>query len=394
MSDLNSPSSLSSDMEQPIPLRQPLDTPSQQNPEPPPPCPQGNARRQAEKPAKKNSCFFWGCGIVILLCLIFVGLCTAFIFGFGTSIAGELATTSFAGLKEDKNVSKTIIESSQGTAGYVAVINVVGIIQYSDRYDLASARRLVVELTAAREDPDVVAIVLDMNTPGGEVVASDEILNQVRLCRKAGKPVVTCMRSMGASGGYFIASGSDWIVANRLTFTGSIGVIIQSMQIKGLLDKIGIQPETYRSGNMKDMLSPTRERTEQETAYIQQMIDASFHEFCQVVADGREAFQTAEDVKNSPFGDGRVVSGVDALNYGLVDQLGYFSDAIAKAKELGHCPGAGVSRFTRSFDFWDFFLSSSQSRLNPLGSVAERTIPAIKPGCLYYLAPEVLGLNH
>ena len=80
-------------------------------------------------------------------------------------------------------------------------------------------------MRAAREDDNVVAILLDMDTPGGEVVASDEILNQVRACRDAGKPVVTCMRSMGASGGYFIASGSDWIIANRMTFTGSIGVI-------------------------------------------------------------------------------------------------------------------------------------------------------------------------
>lgn len=372
--------------EPPIPLRP-------QNPPPnyPPPCPP--PAPQAEKPAKKSHGCLWGCFIVFLICFVLGGLVLAFVCGLGIGAAGELDASSLPGLKTDKHISRTVLESPHGTSKYVAVINVIGIIQYGDRYEGASARRLVTELTAARNDDDVIAIVLDMDTPGGEVVASDEILNQVRLCRKAGKPVVTCMRSLGASGGYFIASGSDWIVANRMTFTGSIGVIMQSMQIKGLLDKIGVQPETYRSGDMKDMLSPSRERTEKEAAYVQQMIDTSFLEFCQVVADGREAFNTAEDVKNSPFGDGRVLSGADALNYGLVDQLGYFSDAIAKAKELGGNPNAGVTRISRSLDFWDFLLSSAQSSLKPLGSLAESAFPPLRPGCLYYLAPEVLGQN-
>ena len=112
---------------------------------------------------------------------------------------------------EDRINKKKVLPSELGESREIAVIDIKGVILYENNFNNASARRIAAELRAAREDDNVVAILLDMDTPGGEVVASDEILNQVRACRDAGKPVVTCMRSMGASGGYFIASGSDWI---------------------------------------------------------------------------------------------------------------------------------------------------------------------------------------
>ncbi|MBO7741719.1 MAG: S49 family peptidase, partial [Victivallales bacterium] len=139
----------------------------------------------------------------------------------------------------------------------IAVISINGIISRESSSNgwtvMPSSTDIAGQILRAAEDPAVCAIILDMDTPGGEVVASDEIRSAVdHAISRWQMPVVTCMHAMAASGGYYIASGSSWIIANRMTFTGSIGVIMQSLQYSGLMDKLGVSTAVYKSGDMKD----------------------------------------------------------------------------------------------------------------------------------------------
>ncbi len=356
----------------------------------PPPPPHYTAR-----PVKQKRGFFSGCLAFLLVVLVCSASCALLlgIFGHGCLNAldewsTESSSFSTAFNKQDFRISrKVIIPAENNSSEQIAVIKIQGVIRNSGGRSLRSAETIAEELRLASQDDNVVAIILDMDTPGGEVVASDEILHQVLACKTAGKPVVTCMRSMAASGGYFIASGSDWIIANRMTLTGSIGVIIGSYQISGLLEKVGIQSEIYRSGAMKDMLSPTREPSSLEREYVQNMVNSTFQEFCQVVANGREQHPTLEAVAAAPFGDGRVLSGADALAAGLVDQLGYMSDAIAKARELGDAADAAVVRYAYAPNWVDvFFAMKAPDSLN-ISGVTPPAAFTPEPGKLYYLYP-------
>ncbi len=272
----------------------------------------------------------------------------------------------------------------------IAVVDVKGVIISADHFDAASVPRITAALKHAAARPDVVAVVLDMNTPGGEVTASDEIHHAVQQLRRTGKPVITCMRSIAASGGYYVAAGTDYIVANRLTLTGSIGVLISSVNYAELLDKIGVRADIYKSGEMKDLLNGAVERTPEEEnikdEFLQNMVDRTYMEFAEVVAEGRD-FTSAEHVREAAFGDGRVLSGEQAQAFDLVDQLGYFSDAVNHAMEIANVQRAKVVRLRHRVSVVDRLLGmSANSALLP-ESVLPAEIRAIKPGRLYYLAP-------
>jgi len=346
-------------------------------------------------PVKRKRGFFSSCLLFLLVLLAGGAICILLLGMFGQGClnaldewSAESSSLSTAFTKHDFRISrKIIVPAGNNATEQIAVIKVQGVIQNSGGRSLHSAEIIAEELRLASLDSDVVAVILDMDTPGGEVVASDEILHQVLACRNAGKPVVTCMRSLAASGGYFIASGSDWIIANRMTLTGSIGVIIGSYQISGLLEKIGIRPETYRSGVMKDMLSPTRERSALERDYIQNMVSSTFQEFCQVVANGREQYPTPAAVAAAPFGDGRVLSGADALSAGLVDQLGYMNDAIAKARELSNAANAAVVSYAYAPSWMDVVFSLKAPDSLKISGVMPPATFALEPGKLYYLYP-------
>lgn len=262
---------------------QPVNLSSPPNAVAPPPVPPEKLR----KTGNTGGGFAWGC--LTSLLLLFAG-------GAGLVLLASLAanralesvravaegnlTESFGRNKTDDvygRIHRRVLSVGEGNRE-IAVIAVKGVIMNAPQYDQASAERIAMELGYARSQNNIVAVILDMDTPGGEVVASDEILQQVKLCRAAGKPVITCIRSLGASGGYFIASGSDWIITNRMSMTGSIGVLIGTVRINQMLDKIGVTAETYRSGNMKDMLSPTGNGSETEKRYVQELVDQTFLE--------------------------------------------------------------------------------------------------------------------
>jgi protease-4 len=184
-------------------------------------------------------------------------------------------------------------------------------------------------LTKAKKDKAVKAIVLRIESPGGEITPCQEILWEIERVQET-KPIVVSMGTMAASGGYYISTKADKIVALPTTMTGSIGVISQVINIEGLLEKLGIEIETFKGGKYKDMYSGFREMTPEEEQIVQQMIDEYYEQFVDVVAEGRRL--SKEDVRN--LATGQIYTGTEAKELGLVDELGDLDTAINSAAEL------------------------------------------------------------
>src|SRR5208337_1005517 len=175
----------------------------------------------------------------------------------------------------------------------IAVVTVDGIItdHTVDRAGNNMVSVIKAQLDRAKEDERVKAVILKVDSPGGEVMASDQINKVIaKFQDESGKPVVCSMGSLAASGGYYISVPCRWIVANELTITGSIGVIMHGWNYRGLMDKVGIAPMTYKSGKFKDMLSGERSTNEvppEEHAMVQALIDETYGRFTNVVCAGR-----------------------------------------------------------------------------------------------------------
>jgi len=205
----------------------------------------------------------------------------------------------------------------------VAVIRIEGII--------LDSRETIEELRHYRDNPSVKAIVLRIDSPGGAVVPSQEIFAEVRKTKAEGKiKVVTSMGNVAASGGYYIAAATDRIVANPGTLTGSIGVIMELANVKGLLEKFGVQSVVIKSGRHKDMASPFRAMTPEDRALLQTVLDDVHAQFIDAVATGRSL--QLEQVKT--LADGRIFTGKQAQTVNLVDELGDLHDAIQLAARL------------------------------------------------------------
>lgn len=212
----------------------------------------------------------------------------------------------------------------------------------------AGSDRIIRFLKQAREDARIKAVVLRINSPGGTAAASQEIAVEVKKLRDAGKKVVTSMGDVAASGGYWIAAGSDLVVANPGTQTGSIGVIMQLLNLQELMDKLGVKTITIKSGPLKDIGSPNRDVTPEERELLQSMVNDIFEQFVKTVAEGR---RLPED-RVRKIADGRVFTGRQAMAEGLVDEMGNVEDAIARAGQLaGLAPGFDVIEFGRLTPF-------------------------------------------
>ena len=216
----------------------------------------------------------------------------------------------------------------------VAVIDLAGLIasfsvDASGNNMVESIRR---QFKWAREEDDVKAVLFRINSPGGEVLASDHIYEIIRDFQdECDKPVVAVMGAVAASGGYYVAAPCNWIVAHELTITGSIGVIMQGYNLRNLMDKVGVRPMVFKSGKHKDMLSYDKREediTPEERKIVQDLIDETFARFKKIVREGRDL-----ENRNKPGGgkaladgwetyaDGRILSGTQALGQGFVDQL-------------------------------------------------------------------------
>jgi protease IV len=192
------------------------------------------------------------------------------------------------------------------------------------------AEGIIRRLDDLEHNGDIKAVVVRINSPGGTVGASQEIYQKLWKLRKKNIPLIASMGEMAASGGYYVASACNYIVANHGTITGSIGVIAMSPNLRGLFQKIGIDMNVIKSGKYKDILSTFRDLRPEERELIQEMIDSSYRKFLKDVALGRN--QNESDIE--PIADGRVMSGETALKYKLVDMLGTFEDAVDKARQM------------------------------------------------------------
>ena len=254
---------------------------------------------------------------------------------------------------------------------------------------MPSLESLKRQLAQATADAEVKAIVLRINSPGGEVTASDVLYNAVKKAA-AVKPVVVHMDSVAASGGYYVACGATKILASETTLTGSIGVIMESINYADLFGKVGLGMNTFTSGPFKDSLSGARPMRDDEKAYIQNLVAQMYDRFLGIVSEARKQ---PKDLLKSTVADGRVVTAREALAAKLVDQIGYIEDARALARELGKAPGAAVVRYKQDHSLFDALglaeasLSSGKQsakvELNLGGSAA---LPRLQPGVPYYLS--------
>jgi len=237
----------------------------------------------------------------------------------------------------------------------VAVIRIEGII--------LDSRETIEELRHYRDNPSVKAIVLRIDSPGGAVVPSQEIFAEVRKTKAEGKiKVVTSMGNVAASGGYYIAAATDRIVANPGTLTGSIGVIMELANVKGLLEKAGVQSVVIKSGRHKDMASPFRAMTPEDRALLQTVLDDVHAQFIDAVATGRSL--QLEQVKT--LADGRIFTGKQAQTVNLVDELGDLHDAIQLAARLVGISGEPRVIETHKRFSWRDLLQGLSGSIAPL----------------------------
>jgi protease IV len=261
----------------------------------------------------------------------------------------------------------------------IAVITVDGIITSHQADDSGNNMVDVIkaELDAAKKDSKVKAVILKVDSPGGEVMASDDIYRAIRKFQDGseGKPVICSMGSLAASGGFYISSPCRWIVADKLTITGSIGVIMETVNYRGLMDKIGVEPYVFKSGKYKDMLSPMRETNDipsGEKAMVQDFINQTYGQFKKVVADGRNAAHDKNKDEGQPlsedwtnYADGRILSGDQALQLGLVDEIGDFQAAVDRAKKIAGVEDANLVEYQESYDISNFLHLFGKNDVKP-----------------------------
>ncbi len=285
-----------------------------------------------------------------------------------------------------KKFSETTVVSATNSSDKIALIRLDGMISYGRNggVDGNMVDDLKEAFQQASNDPRVKAVVLSVDSPGGEVTAGDTIHHALgKLSAK--KPVVIFINSIGTSAAYYIACAGSWIMCSDTSFTGSIGVIISTLNYKELFGKIGLQSVIFKSGQFKDALNGARDLTEEEKTYFQGLVMQTYDRFLNIVASSRHLDATT--LRNG-IADGRVLSGRDAYNAKLIDQLGYVEDAYDKARILGKAPGAEVVRYEKKHGLAHFlrlFEDSEKSDINLNLNVGPAAGMKLDSGRLYLL---------
>jgi protease-4 len=262
-----------------------------------------------------------------------------------------------------KVYSREYASSPRGAGSELAVIPLSGFISDRDTggsffgYTENSVSAVVNRLNLIRKDREVKGVLLLVDSPGGGVTASDVIYHAVREFKaETGLPVVTLMKGTGASGAYYVASASDYIVAYPTTITGSIGVILFSFNVKGLMDKYGVKYVTIKSGGFKDLISPFKGVDDEELAWMQRIVDRMNEQFVSAVAEGRKNLSYGQVKKLS---DGKIYIADEALKAGLIDKVGYFRDAVNALAERAGVVSPNVVEYQREKGLRDMFRVSA-----------------------------------
>jgi protease-4 len=252
----------------------------------------------------------------------------------------------------------TVVFSLSGPTFSLSLQERIGVILIEG--PITESQQIVKQLVDFKKDDRVKAIILRVNSPGGGVAPSQEIYREVRKTIPT-KRVIASMGSVAASGGYYIASAADKIVANPGTLTGSIGVIMEFVQLEELLSKLGIGMEVLKSGEFKDIGSPHREMSEREKELIRNLILEIQRQFVEAVAQGRDlSIEKVQEVA-----DGRILSGAQSKELGLVDQLGNFEDAVDLAKRMAGIKGDVTLVYPKrtGASLWDLILQDASLAL-------------------------------
>lgn len=286
-----------------------------------------------------SSKWFWGIFLSLLVAgMVFIGVCFLVFASVLKRDGGEFV--------------------SYGSGDKIAIVEINDVIINSEK--------TVDQIKRFRNDKSIKAIILRVNTPGGGVAASQEIYEEVRKTRDSGKIIVVSMGSIAASGGYYIAVGSSLIIANPGTLTGSIGVIAQFISIKDLAEKLGITQTTIKSGSLKDAGNPFRQMDDSDKAYFQDVVNNSFTQFLDVVARERKM----DKEKLMPYANGRVFTGLQAKEYGLIDSLGTFEDAIRITSKMAGIEGE--PRIVREKKRFSIFEELLGSKLEDVTAIKEK----------------------
>lgn len=285
-----------------------------------------------------------------------------FVFSVGINFMSNVASTNFEDTFSnlmatgEDSFTEEMIETGD-SLNKIAVLNLNGTIQDTGESGslLATStynhNRFMKLLNHVKDDTTVKGVVIKVNTPGGGVVESAQIHDKiVEIQEEANKPVYISMGSMAASGGYYISAPAEKIFASADTMTGSLGVIMQGVNITELADKIGIEFNTIKSGEFKDIMSQTREMTKEEQNILQDMIDNAYQGFVEVIASGRE--MSENQVRE--LADGRIYDGRQALDNQLIDGLGYAEDVINEMKNDVGLEDAAVIQYSDNVGFGSF----------------------------------------
>ena len=315
---------------------------------PPPPPPGPPAYQPFERPRKRVSGWrvFWGI-LLALSVLANVGLFLMLI------VLGAAVMTGGAGGFYDEAVVR---EGPRGTK--IVLVNVEGII-HSQQAD-----NVYRQLKAAREDRNVRALIVRVNSPGGTISGSDRIYAELRRYREeTGQPIVAFMEGVAASGGYYASVACDTIVAEPTAITGSIGVVMSYFVFQELLEnKLGIQPVHLTRGEKKHWPSSFRAPKQEELDYIEErLLTPAYERFVDIVQEGRAKTLSAEEVRQ--LADGSIYGAPKALEVKLIDKVGYLDDAIGMARSLAGIQAAQVVEYRRPFSFRDMLSVKSANTL-------------------------------
>ncbi|HSJ39103.1 MAG TPA: signal peptide peptidase SppA [Planococcus sp. (in: firmicutes)] len=264
---------------------------------------------------------------------------------------------------DTQQFDETVIEEGSSNSR-IAVLDVDGAIQ--DTGDAApflgtagyNHGFFMEQLEQIKEDTTVKAVVLNVNSPGGGVVESAEIYDKItEIQEETGKPFYVSMGAMAASGGYYIAAPAEKIFVNKETLTGSIGVIMQSVNYGELAERYGVDFVTIKSGPYKDIMSPTRDMTDEERALLEEMLDDSYQNFVDIIVEGRD-MPKAEVLA---VADGRIMNGRQAVEANLADDFGYEEDVIEQLRNDFDLTNAQVFKYGASQSWGSLFTVKVQS---------------------------------
>lgn len=317
----------------------------------------GHGESRGEKWARRLK--VWGGAISGLFSILFYFFLISLFVG-GGSLFGEKGAKSserLYGRGEDK----------------VAVVDLAGILLEEDSGDslgfsggsVATSRGLLKTFEQIKEDEKVKAVVLRVNSPGGSVTASEEIYQLTkRFKSETGMPVVVSLGDTAASGGYYISLAGDEIIADATTLTGSIGAIVETINVQELAERFGVKGVVISSGENKDLLNPFEEIQDEDIAILQKIVDEARSQFVERILENRKISR----VQLEQVADGRVLSGQQAKKTGLVDRLGNFNDAVELARQKAGLAEATVVEFGKK-GLLESLLGAFANRLNPTARI-------------------------